>query len=370
MRALLCLVLSLAALCAQEGEVEPCELETGEAGETPTPVVELRRGGVAPALPIEVWVQGEPLEALSEAGRPLRGLTLVEFFWVDCPACEECIPILAELQDRYGELGLDVVSVTIWDSAASVRRFLEPRQAFLRYRMAIGTPEVIRPNWIEAGDVDVVPHAFLIDEERVLRWSGDPRERGLAGELLQLLGDGLDRDERSAELRALAEAELQILDIRRQISLANRERRLRDAADLLDQLIARDARRFADCIAERYQLTLQRLKLPREAHTFLRKHWHALDEDARALGNLGRIALANTYVPRDPELGLMLAQRANELTDHEHAPFLELESLGHEQVGDLPQAIALLEQACERAPTPLKRRFEKKLEALRAQVQE
>ena len=134
----------------------------------------LAAGDAAPAYAAPA-LTGDTVALTSLRGRPV----LLNLWATWCPPCREEMPALQELQERYGSQGLEVVAVSLDQSADAAAAFVDPTVnrvvatvAELGLTMSVlhdGTGRVTH-TFRTTG----VPETFLIDADGriVRRWIG------------------------------------------------------------------------------------------------------------------------------------------------------------------------------------------------------
>lgn len=143
---------------------------------------ELLLGDPAPALTLQEFVKGDPLEKFEP------GTTYVVEFWATwCGPCKRSIPHISELQAKYKDvvfIGVDVME----DDPDGVKEFVEKMGDKMAYRVAIDVPgegpgEGNDPPqgkmalaWLDASHQSGIPVAFVVNGEGLVAWIGHPME--------------------------------------------------------------------------------------------------------------------------------------------------------------------------------------------------
>jgi len=92
---------------------------------------------------------------------------LVEIWATWCTPCQESIPHLNELKQRYGSRGLQIVGITD-ESGPTIAAFM--RQIPIQYSIC-SDPE---NHYARALSVSSLPQAFLVDTQGHIVWHGHP----------------------------------------------------------------------------------------------------------------------------------------------------------------------------------------------------
>lgn len=108
----------------------------------------------APAL-VGTTLAGEPIELAS-----LRGRVVIVDFWASwCAPCREAMPRLQALHDELGSAGVVVIGVSVDDSEADARAFLEA--AGIGFPIVLDTEQQLAAAW----EPRKMPTTFVIDRE-------------------------------------------------------------------------------------------------------------------------------------------------------------------------------------------------------------
>jgi len=143
---------------------------------------------------------------------------VVEFWATWCGPCKESIPHLTELQAKYKDKAT-LVGVSVWErDDTAVEPFVKQWTGKMEY--TVGTddlpalPEDVRNNtrdaqiyrvqngrmsqaWLKAAGRDSIPTAFVINQEGLVAWVGDPRQ-GLDDALEQVVAGTWDMKKATA----------------------------------------------------------------------------------------------------------------------------------------------------------------------------
>ncbi len=144
-------------------------------------------GDKAPEISALTWVTGEPADPTKPDGKTIY---LVEVWSTTCPPCITSIPILNDLQKRYADKGLKIVSFTP-DKEEEVKPFLETHP--MEYSSFIDKDGTSFVNYMAADNRNSIPHAFLFNKDGVLLWIGNPLD-SLEKRINQVLDGTLNLD--------------------------------------------------------------------------------------------------------------------------------------------------------------------------------
>jgi thiol-disulfide isomerase/thioredoxin len=166
---------AVAVLWAAAPAVRAADPEPPQDRHRPPPA--LRVGDPAPALTVSKWLRGEPV------GKFEPGKVYVVHFWAAwCAPCVGKMPRLADVQARYKDRGVTVVSFTSRDirgvagnTEADVAALLTRRGAALRLRHAVAYADdgTTADAWLTASGRDGWC-TFVVDKSGRIAYMGDP----------------------------------------------------------------------------------------------------------------------------------------------------------------------------------------------------
>ncbi|MEN6626626.1 MAG: TlpA disulfide reductase family protein [Candidatus Sumerlaeia bacterium] len=112
----------------------------------------------SPPLQVAEWIKGDPVNIADGLG---KNVYLIEFWATWCPPCRRSIPHLTELQKQYKDKGLVVVGISTEDANA-IRPFVDRMGDQMDYRVAIDKNFETSKAYMQANNINTIPHAFLI----------------------------------------------------------------------------------------------------------------------------------------------------------------------------------------------------------------
>ncbi len=144
------------------------------AQDEPSPSLNI--GDAAPALRVQGWVKGEPVERF-EKGR----VYVLEFWATWCRPCIAAMPHLSALAGEYKDkvtvLGIDVYqSKTL--SLGKIRAFVDNMGSRMDFRVAAEDSDLMVRGWLmDTGEkMHGIPRTMVVDGEGRLAWMGYPTE--------------------------------------------------------------------------------------------------------------------------------------------------------------------------------------------------
>lgn len=117
-----------------------------------------------------------------------------------CGPCVAAIPHMNELHKKYGEKGLRVIGMNVWEEEKEkVVAFLKEKGDGMAYPVAFVNETAFAKEWLEAGGVEGIPHAFVVKNGKLL-FSTHPAS--LKDETIEALLEGGEKEAKVLAARA------------------------------------------------------------------------------------------------------------------------------------------------------------------------
>ena len=176
------------------------------------------------------FIQGDPVLPTTSLH---QHIVVLELWATWCPPCRTSVPHLNSLHQRYHKAGVRVVGITNETDKAKLLKFIAGVKGGMTYPVAIDDEGVMQ-EWQDKYRVQGIPHAWILDWQGKVRWSGHPMA-GLDDKLEVLVnefkqwkakqgagqgaaqgvgqgagdGDGAAAEEAGKKLKGMTEEELQ-----------------------------------------------------------------------------------------------------------------------------------------------------------------
>jgi thiol-disulfide isomerase/thioredoxin len=147
----------------------------------------IQLGDPAPALNINQWVKGQPVDLKAGQG---KAIYVVEFWATWCGPCRASIPHLSQVQAQFKDKNVTIIGVTD-EKPSVVNPFLKQMGDKMDYTVAIDKEGQTYASFMGAFGINGIPHAFIISKEGNLVWQGHPMD-GLESALEQILAGTYD----------------------------------------------------------------------------------------------------------------------------------------------------------------------------------
>ncbi len=301
----------------------------------------LNVGDTAPPLAIAEWAKGSPVDLAKDKGKKIH---VVEFWAVWCPPCKMSVPLLTDMQKKYGK-DVTIIGVTEPDSGANspseIRRFVRDQGSKMDYTVAIDSGATTQSYMAAAGAVGI-PHAFVISKDGKIAWQGSPLDPELDAVLGKLAAGTFDLSAAKVEQEVLRRVE--------ELNLLSRLGQWTKVWDGLIEILKLDPsnERAMHALAEISSEELKNTEAFREwAKSHLKTHKakpKAMQSLASTLCDIGNVA------SRCPDIALEAAKVAYE-TNQRDAGVVATYARALYQIGALERAIALQQDALALAAT-------------------
>lgn len=287
----------------------------------------LEAGDKAPPVQADLWLNGEPVNPAEPDGETLY---VIEFWATWCPPCRKSIPHLNELNEKWKDQKVVIVGITD-EPEETVRPFAEKMQ--MAYRVAVDTNRATVDEYMK--DVSGIPHAFVVDRQGVVVWSGHPMS-GLEETVEKLLGGSFNMEE--AQALQKIEEELQELVMSGEYD---------KAAAKAEELIGKGGAKM-----EYFQMWLGLLAQTGDTARFpsiYRQMQAAFENDADSLNTLAWIACTSPFSMCNLGIAQQAATRAVSLSERKIASYLDTLARVHYALGMLDEAVTVQQEAIQAA---------------------
>ncbi|MBX5020942.1 TlpA family protein disulfide reductase [Rhizobium lentis] len=164
----------------------------------------------APSINVQHWLRGDPLFNFQ-----LGKIYILEFVSTTCSGCGPALARLAQLQEEYGGIGVEVIGVAANERAASADEARVQVDAWVtkwlpntNIRIGFDYSGEMDKHWIIASQTFHVPQAYVVDRAGSIAFIGDP---DILGDVLPSVIDGSWRasaEAKNAEEERIAKAEI------------------------------------------------------------------------------------------------------------------------------------------------------------------
>jgi len=309
------------------------------------------------ALPIiaDKWLNGEPVDPAKPDGQTVY---VIDFWATTCPPCRRSLPLFTEIHERLSTQSVIVIGITT-DAEPALQRFLAKNP--IHYRLAIDTNASTALSYM--GPDFTIPHAFIIDTNGTVAWSGHPLD-GLEEAIdLVLRGEPVPPPSAGASEMLLGEIQELVLEGDLDAAIAK-----------VDELIAGDQDE-----ADYYQIKLGLLAQADRTSEFSDVYVAMLKAFNDSPENLNMLAWISSTSPPEAchlDVAWKAIQRAVELSQSNNASILDTlarvyysAGLIEDAVNTEQAALAKADDAQEKAPLQTSLDFYQSALRLRTAIQ-
>jgi thiol-disulfide isomerase/thioredoxin len=347
----------------------PAAAQPGDA-KAPTPAVKpLAVGDKAPELKIAKWVKGEEVRSFE------KGTVYVVEFWATwCSPCRKSIPHLTELQKQCKDQKVKIIGVSIWEEAGALDRDVTPFVQSMGDKMVYsvgygGDDAEMARTWMEAAGRTGIPSAFVVNQEGVVAWMGHPM-KGMDDVIKAVVAGTYDPKAAAADS---ADKEKKIRQTGAKLQEAMDAGNHARAIELMDEMIALDAKAFINLAGFKFKAMLVDLKNTDGAYAYAREVSGGIAKDsAQVLNMISWTIMDEAGVEkRDYDLAMELAVKADTLSNHQDAAITDTLARAYFEKGDVAKAVEVQQKAVSLASDDaLKAELEGTLEKYRKALAE
>jgi thiol-disulfide isomerase/thioredoxin len=314
-------------------------------------------GDKAPAVKASKWLVAPPPALPGEKGGE-KHVFLVEFWATWCAPCRRSIPHLAELHRKHGKDGLVIVSISNEEENV-VGRFLKKgnqgKPMDMPYFVGCDDDMKTNENWMS--DIEGIPHAFLVNREGIVVWTGNPL--GDTAQLDRAITQVLAGKYDVATAKTAALSAKKANELTRGLQAAYGRRDEKEVFNLLDQLIAVKPADAQPYLIKR-QL-LEEFNRASEIQALEQSMEKALQDSAEAMLRLAEVELERDVSERNPGMLLRCARRADALSKGRDPEALATLARAHCELGMIDAAIETQARAVGLAAEADRDRYKKAL---------
>ncbi|MEL6104504.1 MAG: TlpA disulfide reductase family protein [Planctomycetota bacterium] len=353
---------AVAALTLQPAEAEPS----------------LGIGSKAPALDIEHWVQDGDGRFNHTTEFESGNVYVVEFWATWCGPCIQSMPHLAELQNRFRDSGVQIISISD-ESLDEIEAFLnrnhpQAKKSFAEitsaYSLTTDPDGSSYRSYMEAAGQNGIPTAFVVGKSGLVEWIGHPSE--LDEPLAAVTNDEWDREAFKQQLEEQGRFEEAI----QAIAMMAGEGRIDQAMAAIDKELAESKSEGIkeQWVSLKYRFKLMSGKVDDAVVSHYRAELKSLQGEPYMVGQLG-FMIYGAY-QNGGEVGSLakdaIAAINEELKDTEK----DLQPLLYSTVaqlhtvdGNIKEALAAQEKAVEMSDGRQKKRLQIFLDELKSKVE-
>lgn len=313
-------------------------------------------GSQAPDLKIAEWVKGEKVDLSKDADKRVH---VVEFWATWCPPCKISVPLLTDLQKKYGK-DLDIIGVTKVDernSKGDIREFVKQQGDAMGYTVAIDDNDKTYAAYMDAAGAIGIPHAFVVGKDRRVYWQGSPLDPGLDRVLAQVIAGTYDIDTALRQARVAEDVNRRFQEVYMYTEYEQWSR----VWDALVGILKLDPANV-EALDWMMQVYVTGKRDRDDFRRWVRTHIDDNRENALAMQNLARALCSDpNFATRLPDLALEAGKAAYDATGGKDIVAASTYALALYQIADLDKAIEVQRAALETANGPFREPAEQAL---------
>ncbi|GLC73392.1 hypothetical protein PLESTF_001370400 [Pleodorina starrii] len=149
-------------------------------------------GTQCPAIRGLTFVKGDPVPIGVKNDNPKRVFVL-ECWATWCGPCRTSIPHLTELQHKYKDKHVYIVGISSEQNVQVVKKFVDGMGSQMDYTVAVDTGGEVQEGLMMPAGARGIPHAFVIDANNTVTFSGHPMDPGFESALRTAAAAASDR---------------------------------------------------------------------------------------------------------------------------------------------------------------------------------
>lgn len=155
-----------------------CYIGPGYAGEL---------GDAAPPLKVSKWIKGKPVN-VAQNGK--KEVYVIVFWSTGCPHCLEAMDFINDLGKTLKKHNVVFIGVTD-DNPEEIEAFGDSKKNKINYRITLDDNDQTKELYMESFNIEGVPHAFIVNQEKKIAWEGHPLD-GMDAALKAILDGSYD----------------------------------------------------------------------------------------------------------------------------------------------------------------------------------
>ena len=352
-------------------------------------------GSDAPSLEISNWVSNGEGKFEEVTDFKSGKVYVVEFWATWCPPCIAAMPHISELQTKFEDKGVQIISVSD-ESLAKVDKFLERKvkksdetygELTANYCLTTDPDKSVKNSYMRAAGEGGIPVAFIVGKTGQIEWIGHPNR--IEKPLEQVVADDWDRDAAKTKRQDKIEAKRQakLAEQRRKANLKIEAGKVDETMELITKSIVKKdmdkaMEQFDEAIAlntgkdkdflnmKKYQV-MEKAGMKGSDVLFARLAEEVTTKDAKAdlAWSVAKLKLIGAK-PTRPTIDKARVLIDEVVAEDDDALLLDVQSRLAQFQGKLDEAIEIRNRSIEKLPPKLaraKKNFMKALDELKAE---
>ena len=302
-------------------------------------------GDAAPALNIEKWVKGAPVQQF-EKGK----VYMVEFWATWCGPCITSMPHISELQKKYRDQGFTVIGVTSKDSRGNslekVEKMVTDKGDTMGYTVGWDKDRATNEAFMTAAKQNGIPCSFLVDRNGKIAYIGHPMS--IDSVLEQVIAGKHDIEKLKAEAAEARLREEKAEALQERLGPAIESSDWDSVDKICDEMVALGGDMVEQGLMIKYQIMLFQAKDAARTVAAAKAVLEGpMKDNFRALAFIAQTMVSPQSKIDGLDMGVALkaAEQAVKLTNEKDGKVLEVLASVHFAKGDVAKAIEVQKKA-------------------------